>query len=225
MLYILDTADLNAIRHANEFYPLDGVTTNPSIIAKEKTDFAKLVKEIRSIIGSEKMLHVQTSATVAADIVEEGKKLKEMLGGDFYLKVPICEEGLKATMELKKIGIPVTMTAIFTPAQALVAAKAGAAFVAPYVNRLDNVAGDGVRVVEEIVCLFENFGLDCKVLAASFKNVEQVHKSALAGCHSVTVSLDVLQSLIKHPLTDVAVSRFEADWQNVYGDRKIPDMI
>ncbi len=225
MIYILDTADLNAIRHANEFYPLDGVTTNPSIIAKEKTDFKTLVKTIRDIIGPEKMLHVQTTAVKAEDMVNEAKELKALLGGEFYLKVPIGEEGLKATMMLKKIGIPVTMTAIFTPAQALMAAKAGAAFVAPYVNRLDNIAADGVRVVEEIVCLFENYGLDCKVLAASFKNVEQVHKSSLVGCHSVTVSLDVLTSLIKHPLTDVAVSQFEADWQGVYGDKKIPDMI
>ncbi|MBO5417273.1 MAG: fructose-6-phosphate aldolase [Clostridia bacterium] len=225
MLYILDTADLNAIRHVNEFYPLDGVTTNPSIIAKEKTDFLKLVKEIRNIIGEDKMLHVQTTAKKAEDIVSEAKMLKEILGGEFYIKVPIDEEGLKATKILSEIGIPVTMTAIFTPAQALMAAKAGAAFVAPYVNRLDNITGDGVRVVEEIVCLFDTYGLDCKVLAASFKNSEQVHKSALCGCHSVTVSPEIMTGLIKHPLTDVAVAGFEKDWQGVYGDKKIPDLI
>ncbi len=225
MIYILDTADLNAIRHANEFYPIDGVTTNPSIVAKEKTDFAKLIKDIRSIIGEDKMLHVQTTAEKAEDIVAEAKALKEFVGGNFYIKVPIGEEGLKATIMLKEIGIPVTMTAIFTPAQALMAAKAGAAFVAPYVNRLDNITGDGVRVVEDIVQLFFNYGLDCQVLAASFKNAEQVHKCALAGCHSVTVSLDVLSSLIKHPLTDVAVDQFTADWKGVYGDKKVRDLI
>ena len=147
MLYILDTADLEAIKHCNEFYPLAGVTTNPSIIAKEKTDFWKLVKEIRSIIGEEKMLHVQTTQKKAEKIVEEAKLLKEELKGDFYVKIPIGEEGLKATMELKKLGIGVTMTAIFTPAQALIAAMAGASFVAPYVNRLDNILGDGTEVV------------------------------------------------------------------------------
>ena len=192
MLYILDTADLNAIRHVNEFYPLDGVTTNPSIIAKEKTDFLKLVKEIRNIIGEDKMLHVQTTAKKAEDIVSEAKMLKEILGGEFYIKVPIDEEGLKATKILSEIGIPVTMTAIFTPAQALMAAKAGADYVAPYVNRLDNIIGDGCDVVAEITAELENYGLDCMVLAASFKNAEQVHKCALSGCQCVTVTDDVL---------------------------------
>ena len=225
MIYILDTADLAAIKHCNEFYPLAGVTTNPSIIAKAKTDFWKLVKDIRAIIGEDKMLHVQTTQTKAERIVEEAKLLKKELGGEFYVKIPIGEEGLKATMMLKELGIGVTMTAIFTPTQALMAAKAGADFVAPYVNRLDNITGDGVRVVEEIVCLFDTYGLDCKVLAASFKNSEQVHKSALCGCHSVTVSPDIMTGLIKHPLTDVAVAGFEKDWQGVYGDKKIPDLI
>lgn len=145
MIYILDTADIEAIRHCNEFYPLAGVTTNPSIISKENTDFWKLVKKIRSIIGEEKMLHVQTVQTKADKIVEEAKHMKKELGGELFVKIPIGEEGLKATMELKKLGIGVTMTAIFTPAQALIAAKAGASFVAPYVNRLDNIIGDWNR--------------------------------------------------------------------------------
>ncbi|MBQ8817146.1 MAG: fructose-6-phosphate aldolase, partial [Clostridia bacterium] len=115
MIYILDTADLAAIKHCNEFYPLAGVTTNPSIIAKAKTDFWKLVKDIRAIIGEDKMLHVQTTQTKAEKIVEEAKLLKKELGGEFYVKIPIGEECLKATMELHKLGIGVTMTAIFTP--------------------------------------------------------------------------------------------------------------
>lgn len=225
MLYIIDTADLAAIRHANEFFPIDGVTTNPSIIAKEKTDFVKLIKEIRSIIGPDKMLHVQTTATKAEDMVAEAKLLKETVGGKFFVKIPIGEEGLKATMMLKKEGIGVTMTAIFTPAQALLAAKAGASFVAPYVNRIDNACGDGNQVVAEIVEQFENYGYDCMVLAASFKNVAQVHRAALCGCHSVTVAPDVMFNLIKHPLTDVALAGFEKDWTSVYGDKKIPDLI
>ena len=147
MLYVLDTADLNAIKHCNEFYPLWGVTTNPSIIAKENTDFWRLTEEIRSVIGNEKSLFVQTVQSEASKIVEEAMLLHKRLGKNFYVKIPIGEEGLKATMELKKMGIGVLMTAIFTPAQALIAAKAGADFVAPYVNRLDNIAGDGVAVV------------------------------------------------------------------------------
>ena len=223
MIYILDTADIEAIKHCNEFYPLAGVTTNPSIISKENTDFWKLVKKIRSIIGEEKMLHVQTVQTKADKIVEEAKLLKKELGGELFVKIPIGEEGLKATMELKKLGIGVTMTAIFTPAQALIAAKAGASFVAPYVNRLDNIIGDGTEVVAQIVELFDNYNLDCKVLAASFKNAEQVHKCALYGCHSVTVSADIMKTLISHPMTDAAIVGFEKDWKRVYGNKTILD--
>ena len=224
MIYILDTADLEAIKHANEFYPLSGVTTNPSIISKANTDFWKLVKGIRAIIGEDKILMVQTVQTKAEKIVKEALLLKKELGGKFYVKIPIGEEGLKATMELKKLGVGVLMTAIFTPAQALIAAKAGADFVAPYVNRLDNIIGDGCEVVAQIVEQFDNYGVDCKVLAASFKNAEQVHKCALYGCHAVTVSDDVLKALITHPMTDAALVGFEKDWRKVYGDKKILDM-
>ena len=169
------------------------------------------------------MLHVQTVQTKADKIVEEAKLLKKELGGELFVKIPIGEEGLKATMELKKLGIGVTMTAIFTPAQALIAAKAGASFVAPYVNRLDNIIGDGTEVVAQIVELFDNYNLDCKVLAASFKNAEQVHKCALYGCHSVTVSADIMKTLISHPMTDAAIVGFEKDWKRVYGDKTILD--
>lgn len=223
MVYILDTADLAAIKHCNEFYPLSGVTTNPSIIAKVKTDFFKLLKEIRAIIGEDKMLHVQSVQTKAEKIVEEAKLLKKELGGAFYVKVPIGEEGLKATMMLKEMGIGVTMTAIFTPAQALLAAKAGADFVAPYVNRLDNILGDGAAVVAEIVNQLEIYGLQTQVLAASFKNAEQVHRCASVGCHAVTVTEDVLKRLVAHPMTDAAVAGFEQDWKSVYGEKTILD--
>ncbi len=223
MLYILDTANINDIKHCCEFYPLDGVTTNPSIIAKEKTDFWKLLKEIRSVIGEDKMLHVQTVQTTAEKMVEEAKTIKDKTGGNIFIKIPIGEEGLKATQILKNEGIGVTMTAIFTPAQALIAAKAGASFAAPYVNRLDNILGDGTNVVAEIVKQYKTYGVDTKVLAASFKNAEQVHKCALAGCHSVTVSKDILKAVISHPMTDAAVLGFENDWKSVYGDKTILD--
>ena len=223
MIYILDTADLVAIKQCNEFYPLAGVTTNPSIIARAKADFWPLVKEIRAIIGKDKMLHVQTTQTEADKTVEEAKLLKKELGGEFYVKIPIGEEGLKATMKLKELGIGVTMTAIFTPTQALMAAMAGASFVAPYVNRLDNIIGDGCGVVAEIVNQLELYGSDCKVLAASFKNAEQVHKCAMVGCHSVTVTDDIMKMLISHPMTDAAIAGFDKDWQNAYGEKTILD--
>ena len=223
MKFFIDTANLSQISKAQEMGILDGVTTNPSIIAKAKTDFWPLVENIRAIIGKDKMLHVQTTETKAEAIVEEAKLLQERLGGEFYVKIPIGEEGLKATMMLKEIGIKVTMTAIFTPAQALMAAMAGASFVAPYVNRLDNILGDGCEVVAEIVNQLENYGSDCKVLAASFKNAEQVHKCASYGCHSVTVTDDIMKLLISHPMTDAAIAGFEKDWKGVYGEKTIKD--
>ncbi len=225
MLYVIDTADLEAIKHINEFYPVSGVTTNPSIIAKEKTDFIKRICDIRAVIGEDKILCAQTLQTTSELIVKEGKKLNEAIGGNFYLKVPIGEAGLKATMELKKLGIGVLMTAIFTPTQALMAAKAGADFVAPYVNRIDNIGGDGVGVVAEIVNQFANYGIStCRVMAASFKNVQQVNDCASVGCHVATIGPDIYKLLISHPLTDAAIAGFEKDWKSVYGDKQIIDM-
>lgn len=224
MIYLLDTADISAIKHCNEFYPLAGVTTNPTIISKENRDFWELLNEIRKTIGPDKMFHVQTTATTAKQIVEEAKLLKERLGGDIYIKIPISEEGLKATMMLRNTDIKVTMTAIFTAAQALMAAKAGASFVAPYVNRLDNILDDGVNVVAEIVEEFAIHGEDTKVLAASFKNAQQVHECALAGCHAVTITGDIMKHLISHPMTNAAIEGFEKDWKSVYGDKSIDVM-
>lgn len=225
MQYIIDTAHLDAIKKCAEFFPIDGVTTNPTIISREHTDFQKLIKEIRAIIGPDKMLHVQTTADKADAIVEEGKLLQDAVGGDFYLKVPISPDGLKATMELKRIGIKVTMTAIFTQQQALIAAKAGADYVAPYVNRLDNIVSDGVHVVGEIVELFDRHNIKTKVLAASFKTVEQVHKVAIVGGHAVTINPELFENLVYHPLTLYAIDDFARDWETVYGDKKIPELL
>ncbi|MBR6514064.1 MAG: fructose-6-phosphate aldolase [Clostridia bacterium] len=225
MLYIIDSADISRIKKCAEFYPIDGVTTNPTIISKEKTDFIKLITEIRSVIGHDKMFHIQTTSTDCKDIVEEGLRLREMMGENFYLKIPVSPEGLKATMELKKQGVGITMTAIFTQQQALIGAKAGADFVAPYVNRLDNIVSDGVHVVGEIVNLFKVHNVDSKVLAASFKTAEQVHKIAMVGTHSITINPELFEQLVYHPLTLYAVDDFEADWASVYGNQRIIDMI
>lgn len=225
MLYIIDSAHIELIKKCAEFYPIDGVTTNPTIISKEKTDFIKLIKEIRSIIGPDKMFHVQTTSTDCKDIVEEGLRLRELMGENFYLKIPVSPEGLKATMVLKEQGVGITMTAIFTQQQALIGAKAGADFVAPYVNRLDNIVSDGVHVVSEIVNLFKVHNIDSKVLAASFKTAEQVHKIAMVGTQAITINPELFEQLVYHPLTLYAVDDFEADWASVYGNQKIIDMI
>ena len=226
MQYIIDSADIKAIKRCVEFYPVAGVTTNPTIISKEKSpDFKGLISEIRDIIGPDRMLHIQTTGEVAEDIVAEAVALKKIAGGDFYIKIPVSAEGLKAMQILKGMGIKVTATAIFTQQQAMLAALAGADYVAPYINRLDNIVSDGVHVVEEIVELFKKHNISTKVLAASFKNVEQVHKVAMVGCPAVTINPDLFDQLIYHPLTLYAIDAFNADWEMVYGDKKVIDLI
>lgn len=220
MLYLLDTADVKEIKREFDIYPISGVTTNPTIISKEKRSFIDILKEIREIIGEDKMLHVQAISTKAEEIVKEAEYLNEVIGGNLYIKIPVIPEGVKAMKILKEKGMKITATAIFTADQALMAAIAGAEFVAPYVNRIDNISGNGINVVNEIITMFSNYGLDAKVLAASFKNVQQVHEVALCGGDSVTVSPDILDSLISHPLTDWSVGRFIEDWENVYGKGK-----
>jgi Transaldolase len=224
-MYIVDTANTEQIKRSIEFFPVDGVTTNPTIISKEKKNFPELIKEISSIIGKEKMFHIQVTGTNSDDIIKEAMALRDYIGGNLYIKIPISPEGLKATSELKRRGIKVTETAIFTQQQALIAAKAGADFVAPYVNRLDNIVSDGVNVVGEIVEMFENYNLDCRVLAASFKTVEQIHKIAMVGAHAVTLNPELLDSLTYHPLTLYAIDDFMADWEVMYGKEKILEML
>lgn len=220
MLYLLDTANIGEINQAWEVYPLAGVTTNPTLVAKEGGDFLGRLRAIREIIGEAAMLHVQALSREAAGIVAEGDYLADKLGGGLYVKVPVTVEGLKAIKALKAQGIKTTATAVFTPQQALLAARAGADFVAPYVNRLDNICGDGPRVVADIVHLLSVHALATRVLAASFKNAEQVHAVSLAGSQAATVSPDILGLLLCHPLTDASVDRFVGDWEAVYGAGK-----
>ena len=224
MMYIIDTANLDSIRHCVEYYPVDGVTTNPTIISRENADFPKLIKDIRSIIGADRQFHIQVTGSTSRDIIREALAIRDFIGGNLYIKVPISAEGLRATVELKKLGLKVTETAIFTQQQALIAAKAGADFVAPYVNRLDNVVSDGVNVVGEIVQLFKEYNLPSKVLAASFKTVEQIHKIAMAGSHAITISPELFDTLTYHPMTLYAIDDFVADWESVYGKKTILEM-
>lgn len=225
MMYIIDSADTEKIKRCVEFFPVAGVTTNPTIISKEKADFVQLVKTIRDIIGPEKMFHIQTTADTAEDMIREAKALKELVGGNFYIKIPISAQGLKAMMQLKKMGINVTATAIFTQQQAMLAAMAGADFVAPYVNRLDNIVSDGVHVVEEIVKMFRAQNVNCKVLAASFKTVEQIHKIAVVGGDAVTINPELFDLLTYHPMTQYAIDDFNVDWESVYGKKSILDLL
>lgn len=217
MIYMLDTADLSAIKKAVDLYPLAGVTTNPSIIAKENRPLKSILLDIREIIGSQRMLHAQVMGKDAETMLAEAQALKG-IDADIIVKVPVTQQGIKAMKLIHGYGIRITATAILTPQQALMAAMAGAEFLAPYVNRLDNICGDGTVVAAEMAQLIENYGLDAKILAASFKNVQQVHQIALAGVHSATIAPDVFDQLLVHPLTESGVQDFTSDWESVYGE-------
>ena len=229
MEYYIDTANIEKIRECVEYFPVSGVTTNPTLVSKEKDpDFAGHLKAIREIIGKERMMHVQVTSMETDEMVKEALALNEYIGGDkglFAVKVPVSRAGLRATAILHSMGITVTETAIFTQQQALVAARAGADFVAPYVNRLDNIVSDGVSVVTEIVELFRMHNIKTKVLAASFKTVEQIHKIAMAGTDCATVDPDLLGKLVYHPMTLYAIDDFAADWEGLYGKGGILDKL
>lgn len=219
MIYMLDTANLEAIKKAVDLYPIVGVTTNPTIIAKENRPLRDIILDIRELIGPERMLHAQVVAETAEVMLEEAKALRK-LDPEIIVKVPVTPQGIKAMKLISAEGIRITATAILTPQQALMAAMAGAEFLAPYVNRLDNICGDGTQVAADMAHLIDMYNLDAKVLAASFKNVQQVHEVAKAGVQSVTIAPDVFDQLLVHPLTDSGVAGFMSDWRHAYGEGK-----
>ncbi|MBT2690971.1 fructose-6-phosphate aldolase [Bacillus sp. ISL-47] len=215
-LYI-DSANVEQICHLNEYYPIAGVTTNPSILVKENRPFLEVLKEIREVIGEEKELFVQLIGETAEEMIEEANFLMRELTGKVAVKIPVTEEGLKAIKILSAANIPVLATTIYTSFQALMAALAGAKYVAPYVNRIDNLTGNGVKVVSEIAQFFESYKLSTEILAASFKNVQQIHDVCLAGAETVTVSPDLIEKFIAFPATASDVTVFKTEWQKAYG--------
>lgn len=219
MEYMADTANTNEIKDLVDFFPLDGVTTNPSILAAEGRPVSQIIPEILDIIGPGRMFHFQTIGSTAEQMIEEAvyyqKKFK-VSKDFFYAKIPITCNGLKTIRELKNIGIKTTATAIFTPQQAILAAKAGASYVAPYVNRLDNIVSQGIQVVGDIAKMFKDYELNTKVLAASFKNADQLYRVCLAGTHAVTVNYELLKTIIQHPMTDIAIHDFIIHAEGIY---------
>ncbi|HOQ13885.1 MAG TPA: transaldolase family protein [Bacillota bacterium] len=215
MEYLIDSADISAIERIFNYYPIAGVTTNPSIVAASGNDLKTVIKKIRGVIG-DKMLHVQALSEKAADIVDEGHRIVSFTGGDIYIKIPVTEEGIKAIKILNSEGIKTTATAIFTPQQALIAACAGADYVAPYINRLDNISANGVEIAGDICKLLKNSGLKTKVLAASFSNVEQIHMAALLGVTTLTIPPALYEKLLYHPLTERAVTEFKKNGAPYY---------
>lgn len=217
MIYIADTANMEELRQLLYYFPLEGVTTNPTIIAAENRPISKILPELIELVG-DKQLHVQMISNKAEDMLREAKayKAKYGLGENYFAKIPVTAEGYKGMAMIKDAGIKVTATAIFTQQQALVAARAGADWVAPYVNRLDNISSHGIEVVGNIVENFERYKLDCKVLAASFKTVDQVHRVSMMGSHAATINFEILERLRSHPMTDISVEQFEKDAKELY---------
>ncbi|MBR7116088.1 MAG: fructose-6-phosphate aldolase [Clostridia bacterium] len=227
MRIILDTANLDDIRYFNEYFPIEGVTTNPTILSKEGGDIISHLKEIRAIIGEDKELHVQVMETEFDKIVEEAKAIVALLGNkkNTFVKIPATPVGLKACMALSKEGYGITVTAVLTAAQAMLASNAGAAYVAPYVSRLENICADGVGTVADIAELFSISGTDCQILAASFKTAKEVLDCAVVGCHTATIGSDVMHRLIQHTTTDTSIAGFEKDWKGAFGEKTILGMI
>lgn len=220
MIYLADTANIDEIKELFNYFPIEGITTNPTILAHSKKKLSKIIPEIQQSIG-DKMLHIQVISEKADDMLREAKCYQDyfQLKDNYYVKIPVTKEGFRAMSKVKEAGMNVTATAVFTQQQALMAAKAGADFVAPYINRLDNIGAQGVTVVSDIVKTFTLHAISCKVLGASFKNVNQVYQVSLQGCHAVTISHEIFELLIKHPMTDQGVADFIRDGISFYDIR------
>ncbi|WP_333684382.1 fructose-6-phosphate aldolase [Enterocloster lavalensis] len=217
MKFIIDDADIAKIKDIYNTFAVDGVTTNPSILAKSGRQPYEVLTEIREFIGPDAELHVQVIAPDAEGMVRDGHRIVEVLGKNTYVKVPTTKEGLRAMKMLHGEGIRVTATAIYTRMQAFLAAKAGADYAAPYVNRIDNLGGDGVKTAQDIHDIFRKNGLDCQVLAASFKNSQQVQELCEYGIGAATISPDVIEALIKNDSVTMAVEAFVKDFEGLCG--------
>jgi len=212
MKFFIDSANISEIKEALSLGMCDGVTTNPSLVAREKRPFNDVVKEILEAVPGPVSLEVVSLE--AAGMVAEAKKLVE-LGGNVVIKVPLTTEGLKATKILSGDGIDVNETLIFSPIQALMAAKAGAAYVSPFVGRLDDVAQNGMELVKQILSIFDNYGFTTEVIVASVRHPMHVLEAAMLGADIATIPFGVIAQLAKHPLTDVGIEKFLADWKKV----------
>lgn len=215
MEFIIDTADVTEIKKINDLLTIDGVTTNPSIVCKSGKDVLPLLTEIASLLRDDQKFFVQVIASTCDEIVEEAKVIAGIKKKEMYVKIPVSYEGLKAIKKVRAVGIGVLATAIYSSEQGFLAAKSGANYVAPYVNRMDNY-GDGVSNTLDLVKMIDAAKLDCKVIAASFKNTRQVHELIKGGCPAVTLPIDVVYAMIDHPGTSIAIDQFEEDWQKTY---------
>ena len=224
-LYI-DDANVNEIRRLIDLYPIDGVTTNPSILSKTGKDPVEVLKEIREIIGPEAVIFAQAIPTYAEGMVRDAHAIVSLLGKNTVVKIPSIPEGFKAIRQLTQEGITTCGTVVYTPLQAYLAAKAGAAYVAPYINRIDNMGYDGTETVKKIQDILELHDFDTKVLAASFKNSQQVLELCAYGIEAATCAPSVIDGFVKNAAIDGAVRDFLNDFEKVAsGGKTMADLI
>ncbi|OPY17830.1 MAG: Transaldolase [Syntrophus sp. PtaB.Bin075] len=212
MKFFIDTANIREIEEGLRLGMVDGVTTNPSLIAKEKRSFEEVVHDILERVSGPVSLEVV--GLKSEEMVAEGKKLAK-LGDQVVVKVPMTTEGLKATNILSNEGISVNQTLIFSPVQALMAAKAGADYVSPFVGRLDDASHNGMDIVEQIITIYDHYGFDTEIIVASVRHPRHVLEGALMGADIATIPFKVIEQLAKHPLTDKGIDLFLADWEKV----------
>ena len=212
MKFFIDTANIEEIKEAASLGMVDGVTTNPSLIAREKKTFADVVRAILKEVSGPVSLEVVSMD--AGEMFKEGKKLAK-LGDQVVIKVPMTLDGLKATRLFAAEGIPVNQTLVFSPLQALMAAKAGAAYASPFVGRLDDISHDGMALVEQIINIYDQYGYETEVIVASVRHPGHVLEAAMMGADIATIPFKVIKQLAQHPLTDRGVEAFLSDWQRV----------
>lgn len=212
MKFFIDTAIVEEIREAHALGLVDGVTTNPSLVAKSGRKFVDVIKEITDIVDGP--ISAEVVALDHEGMIREGEELAK-IHPNIVIKVPMTPEGLKATKALHAKGIKVNVTLIFTPVQALLAAKAGAAYVSPFVGRLDDISQDGMGIIDEIRTIFDNYGFEAEIIVASVRNPVHVLNSALIGADIATIPYSVMIQLSKHPLTDAGIDKFLKDWEKV----------
>ena len=212
MKFFIDTADINEIKAALEIGIIDGVTTNPSLIAKTGKDFKTVVDEICAVVDGP--ISVEAISMDAEGLIKEARELSKV-NKNIVVKIPMTEEGLKAVKKVSQEGIHTNVTLVFSPTQAILAAKAGATYISPFVGRLDDISHIGMDIVGQIVTIYDNYDFSTEVIVASVRNPLHVVEAALLGADVSTIPFSVIKQLVKHPLTDIGIEKFLSDWKKV----------
>jgi TalC/MipB family fructose-6-phosphate aldolase len=225
MEFLFDTANIDEIERYSDQFPITGVTTNPSILKTEgNVDFFPHMRHIRAIIGKERSLHIQVVASDTEDIIIEAEEILSHIDERVFIKIPVNEAGLRAIRRLKADGVGVTATAIYSKIQAYMAIAAGADYIAPYWNRMENVDVDPIEMVRAMAAMIAHSKAKTKILAASFKNIAQVNEALMAGSHCVTLPPSLLHQAFGMAAIQQAIDNFSADWKAIHGDTTITDL-